>query len=611
MPYCGPMRIVKSTSFSSSSSRLASSAFGRQASTCTAPTGQRIPKIANGNLGTQFRRPRVGILQAKFRPIIANTRNVPQFTRRHRFSTLLGCRQTKQPSHRQITKRGMDGGRRSKSDSSKTAAEATTEAEPCFDTLRWMAFTTGLPFIGFGFMDNFILIIAGDMIDTSLGVTLGISTMCAAAIGNIISDLAGIGCAAYIEDFCATTLKMPIPTLSAAQRQLRSVRFASQGGMAIGMTIGCILGMIPLMFIDSKKADTLKKKAQLERLCLDVLNEAKSLVGAEVTSLYLRVDKNEEGEASEKRNGLSYGLLPDYHPSVNGEYLYAMYYVEPPNRNHGASVGTSTTNVLLRMVSSGSRGTPDRGTNIDSTKLKIAKSSDNEKEDADVDLVAPESPSSSSKPHPVSTSRVLPVGKGIVSRAVLTGTTWNISGNLMEEPDFYPLSIEAGTYDDDCTDHDHFRDCAVVPILDRQGRVIAVLEAFNKDSGNTGGFTDQDVQILISLASHVSVGLRRIYQDREEEEEEGMGLKDTIQILNEGRGVGRSGMRPNLTGTSDENVNGSEDAAIATTQSYARGSESREQATRGSANMGTGNHNTTTTSPLTVTKRKAKLFPDN
>ena len=35
----------------------------------------------------------------------------------------------------------------------------------------------------------------GEYIDTSIGVTLGISTMAAAGIGNMISDLAGLGLA--------------------------------------------------------------------------------------------------------------------------------------------------------------------------------------------------------------------------------------------------------------------------------------------------------------------------------------------------------------------------------------------------------------------------------
>lgn len=47
------------------------------------------------------------------------------------------------------------------------------------------------------------MILAGDMIDTSLGVTLGISTMCAAAIGNIVSDVAGVVLGTVVEDFCA------------------------------------------------------------------------------------------------------------------------------------------------------------------------------------------------------------------------------------------------------------------------------------------------------------------------------------------------------------------------------------------------------------------------
>jgi Transmembrane protein 65 len=37
----------------------------------------------------------------------------------------------------------------------------------------------------------------GDYIDLTIGMTLGISTMAAAALGNTISDVAGIGSAWY------------------------------------------------------------------------------------------------------------------------------------------------------------------------------------------------------------------------------------------------------------------------------------------------------------------------------------------------------------------------------------------------------------------------------
>lgn len=51
----------------------------------------------------------------------------------------------------------------------------------------------GVPFIGFGFLDNFFMIIAGDYIESTIGVYMAISTMAAAALGNTISDIFGLG----------------------------------------------------------------------------------------------------------------------------------------------------------------------------------------------------------------------------------------------------------------------------------------------------------------------------------------------------------------------------------------------------------------------------------
>eukprot|EP00578_Thalassiosira_sp_NH16_P003472 CAMPEP_0181130416 /NCGR_PEP_ID=MMETSP1071-20121207/29850_1 /TAXON_ID=35127 /ORGANISM="Thalassiosira sp., Strain NH16" /LENGTH=173 /DNA_ID=CAMNT_0023216481 /DNA_START=258 /DNA_END=779 /DNA_ORIENTATION=+ len=109
-------------------------------------------------------------------------------------------------------------------------------------------------------MDNAILILAGEAIDIYLGVTLGISTMCAAAIGNIISDVCGVALGTMIEDALLGWSKKiekitkgrvklpPMPKLSYEQRNLRSVRWSGQIGCAVGLTIGCIIGMFPLLF---------------------------------------------------------------------------------------------------------------------------------------------------------------------------------------------------------------------------------------------------------------------------------------------------------------------------------------------------------------------------
>jgi hypothetical protein len=190
--------------------------------------------------------------------------------------------------------------------------------EPTSRQLRIHAFTMGIPFIGFGFMDNALMIVAGDYIDTHLGVLFGISTLCAAAIGNLVSDVAGVGLGAYVEDFCATKLKLPSAELNNAQRQLRSVRFAGNFGTAIGLTIGCILGMFPLLFIDPEEVQRRKKESNIDILFRDVMTEAKSLVGADSTCLFLLVDKETSN-------------IPSFHSnrddSYKGKYLKSKYFI--------------------------------------------------------------------------------------------------------------------------------------------------------------------------------------------------------------------------------------------------------------------------------------------
>jgi chitinase len=52
--------------------------------------------------------------------------------------------------------------------------------------------SNGVPFIAFGFLDNFIMIVAGDFIDETFCVAFSLSTMCAAGFGNTLSDVVGI-----------------------------------------------------------------------------------------------------------------------------------------------------------------------------------------------------------------------------------------------------------------------------------------------------------------------------------------------------------------------------------------------------------------------------------
>ncbi|XP_074001955.1 transmembrane protein 65 isoform X2 [Numenius arquata] len=99
-------------------------------------------------------------------------------------------------------------------------------APPSPGQLRHVFFHNALPFVGFGFLDNAIMIAAGTQIELSIGVVLGISTMAAAALGNLVSDLAGLGLAGYVEAL-ASRLGLSIPDLTPKQADMWQTRLSA------------------------------------------------------------------------------------------------------------------------------------------------------------------------------------------------------------------------------------------------------------------------------------------------------------------------------------------------------------------------------------------------
>ncbi|XP_018022851.1 transmembrane protein 65 [Hyalella azteca] len=137
--------------------------------------------------------------------------------------------------------------------------KAAVAAKPTAKQLQQLALFNALPFVGFGFLDNLIMIIAGDYIDATIGTLLGISTMAAAALGNTISDLAGIGSAWYVE-WAAEKIGVTAPPLTPTQMETPGARYSANAGRAIGVVFGCILGMFPLLFITCGKNQESKKE---------------------------------------------------------------------------------------------------------------------------------------------------------------------------------------------------------------------------------------------------------------------------------------------------------------------------------------------------------------
>ena len=81
----------------------------------------------------------------------------------------------------------------------RLCSTSSAPAAPSRTQLVRLGIAAGVPFVGFGIADNGIMILAGDYIDGTLGVKFGLSTMAAAGIGNLISDVVGVSMGEVIE----------------------------------------------------------------------------------------------------------------------------------------------------------------------------------------------------------------------------------------------------------------------------------------------------------------------------------------------------------------------------------------------------------------------------
>lgn len=82
--------------------------------------------------------------------------------------------------------------------------------------------------------------------------------MGAAALGNTISDILGIGSAFYVERL-ANKIGFKPPKLSPIQLDMNCSRNSANAGRVLGVTLGCLLGMCPLFFRNKKENEEIKE----------------------------------------------------------------------------------------------------------------------------------------------------------------------------------------------------------------------------------------------------------------------------------------------------------------------------------------------------------------
>ena len=137
----------------------------------------------------------------------------------------------------------------------KSTAHSETQDEqdkpPTTSQLKRVALQAALPFIVFGFLDNAIMIMSGQYIErVILRMALGIGTMTAAAVGNILADMFSVGVADRVENLFVT-MGLPTLELTSTQAKLKVTKLAVLWGRVLGIFVGCTLGMAPLLFTNS------------------------------------------------------------------------------------------------------------------------------------------------------------------------------------------------------------------------------------------------------------------------------------------------------------------------------------------------------------------------
>jgi Transmembrane protein 65 len=165
-----------------------------------------------------------------------------------------------------------------------TTTTTTTTEVPSRQQLRNLFYSSAIPMIGFGIVDQTVMLQAGNAIDCTLGVTFGLSTLTAAAFGQVCSDASGVLFGGTLDRFTAR-LGLPQPNLTTAQRALPVTGRVQLLGSFCGIVLGCSLGLLNLLFIDTNRSSTLKLQAFNEEQEFEFQIEASNAVRPDATAL--------------------------------------------------------------------------------------------------------------------------------------------------------------------------------------------------------------------------------------------------------------------------------------------------------------------------------------
>lgn len=120
----------------------------------------------------------------------------------------------------------------------------------------------------------------------------------------------------------------------------------------------------------------------------------------------------------------------------------------------------------------------------------------------------------------------IPVGTGIAGHVAESGESLNID-DMYSDPRFDPSSDRESGY--------RSRNCLALPIKDRKGAVIGVLQVLNKQGG--GGFTAEDERYLKILAGHAGVAIQNAQTFESMAKEQNDLQAENTRLRSKGKGA--------------------------------------------------------------------------
>eukprot|EP00947_MAST-08B_sp_MAST-8B-sp1_P004305 g4305.t1 len=148
------------------------------------------------------------------------------------------------------------------------SSNKSLEKSPSWGQLGTLAAARAVPAVVFGFMDNVIMIVGGDLIEQNIGLVFGLSTMAAAGIGNALSDAAGVASGSAIERR-AEAAGLRVPQMSEAAASASSTNAVNYGAQIGGIVLGCAIGMAPLLFMEDRNSEAYKMKQIFDKIDVD------------------------------------------------------------------------------------------------------------------------------------------------------------------------------------------------------------------------------------------------------------------------------------------------------------------------------------------------------